>query len=584
MQLPPSVLLATSRRAVLVLVACPVYAQRVPDSRPGDSVVAARVDEYLSRLAAMGHNGGVLVLRDGRTVLKKSYGMADRSAGVPADTATVYNIGSITKQFTAAAILRLEELGMLHTTDSIGRFLPGVPADKRGITLHHLLTHTAGLETDFSPTDYERTTRDEYVRRALASRLLSPPGVRHSYANSGYSLLAAVIEIVTGKEYERALTDLVLRPAGMTETGYKLPHWDPRRVAHGYQDERDWGTIVERIAAPGAPYWALRGNGGLATTLSDFARWDAAQRNASVLSDSSRRKFTTPYVNEDASGRSQYAYGWAIVKTPRGTRLVTHNGGNGVYAAELQRFVDEGVTIFLTSTNSGLNASPMARTVERIVFGEPYELPPVAVALTEASIVAASGWYALPDGSRLVVRGERGRLLADAVGQSAFALLGAGDTVVSPRVAALNTRARTIAEALAKGDVRPLVAAMSDPPDTADVARQERALLADRRSRWGELRSVDVIGSAPRGEVGLTTSVRFTFERGAGTNLYTWGPGGRIVDIGARPYQSTPLIAVSQREFQTFQLRSAATLHVSVDGGDLVARLPGGTLRLPRVK
>jgi CubicO group peptidase (beta-lactamase class C family) len=571
-------------RVALCLATVPAAAQSPRAAPPVDSVVAARVDEYLSRLAALGHNGGVLVLRDGRTVLERSYGMANRDAGIRADAATVYNIGSITKQFTAAAILRLEELGKLHTTDSIGRFFRELPVDKRGITIHHLLTHTAGLESDFSPTDYEPTTRDEYVHRALASKLRTPPGTQHYYANSGYSLLAAIVEIVTGRDYEAALTELVLRPAGMSETGYKAPHWDARRVAHGYQDGRDWGTIVERIAAPGAPFWALRGNGGLATTLGDFARWDAAQNDGRVLTDSSRRKFTTPWVNEDASGRSQYAYGWAVMKTPRGTRLVTHNGGNGVYVAEFQRFVDEGVTIFLTSTNAEMKASPMARVVERIVFGEPYELPPAAAAVSAGSLAAVAGTFVLPDGGRLMIRADRGQLLADAIGQSAFALLAAGDTSSSPGAAELNAKVRTIVEALVKSDIRPLVALLADQPDTADVGRQERALLSDRRQRWGELRSVDVLGTVPGAEGGLTTTARLTFERGIATNLYTWGPAGRIVDLGARPYRSTALVAVGEREFQTMQGLGSGTLRLRLDGTGLVAQTPRGNVRLVRVK
>ena len=140
----------------------------------------------------------------------------------------------------------------------------------------------------------------------------------------------------------------------MLETGYKAPRWESARIAHGYQNGRDWGTIVDRIAVEGAPYWALRGNGGLHTTLGDIARWDAALDNRSVLTDSSRVKFMTGYVNEGPEGRSQYAYGWAVMKTSRGTRLVTHNGGNGVYVAELLRFVNDRVTIFVASTVSEL--------------------------------------------------------------------------------------------------------------------------------------------------------------------------------------------------------------------------------------
>ncbi|HVZ49766.1 MAG TPA: serine hydrolase domain-containing protein, partial [Gemmatimonadaceae bacterium] len=520
---------------------------QTPAAVPPDSTIAHRVDEYLSRLAGMGFTGGVLVTHHGRTVIARSYGWADQAAGIRADVNTVYNIGSITKQFTAAAILRLEELGKLHTTDTIGRFFPSAPADKRGITLHQLLTHTAGFESDFSPTDYEPTTRDEYMRRMLASRLQFAPGTGFSYANSGYSMLAAIIELVTGKDYEQALTDLVLRPAGMTETGYTAPHWDPRRIAHGYQGAMDWGTIVQRISGPGQPYWELRGNGGLATTLGDWAKWDAALDGHRVLTDSSLRKFTTGYVNEGPLGLSQYAYGWSVQRTKRGTRVITHNGGNGIYVAEWFRFLDDSVSVFLASTRSDMKASPVVRVVTAIVFGEPYELPVRAAAASPAAVAAVTGTWALPDGSTFTIRttGPGNALVLDAVGQQAFALALTGDTASPPRAAALNAHARDIVAGLVRGDPSRLVAALGPGgPTPAEVAQQERGLMADRLSRLGAYRSFDVLGTAPGPEGMPTTVVRVTFERGVATNRYGWGPDGRIGDIGAQPYQAAPLTPV----------------------------------------
>ena len=119
---------------------------RAGSARPADSVIVRNADEYFTRLAALGHNGGVLIMRDGRVLLRRSYGFADRDKGIRADSTTVYNLGSITKQFTAAAVLRLAELGKLRVTDSIGRFLPDVPGDKRAITLHHLFRNGAARE------------------------------------------------------------------------------------------------------------------------------------------------------------------------------------------------------------------------------------------------------------------------------------------------------------------------------------------------------------------------------------------------------------------------------------------------------
>ncbi len=542
-----------------------------------DSLIVRRVNEYLDRLAERGYNGGVLVVRDGRVVLEKSWGFADRAAGIRADARTVYNIGSITKQFTAAAILRLEELGKLHTTDSIVRFFPAAPADKRGITIHQLLTHTAGFASDYAPSDYEPNTRAEYIGRMFAAPLRSTPGTEFSYANSGYSMLAAIIELVTGKEYEQALTDLVLVPAGMTETGYTAPHWAKERIAHGYEDGRDWGTIVERITGPGRPYWALRGNGGLGTTLGDFAKWDAALRSNRVLTDSSLRKFMTGYINEGPQGRSKYAYGWAVITTWRGTRLVTHNGGNGVYVAEWLRYVDEGVAIFVTSTNADIRATPVSEVVSRIVFGEPYDLPPRAVAADAAALAAMAGTWRLPSGGRVTFTVTPRGLVADAAGQDAWALVHNGDTASAPMAAALNAKARVIADAAVRGDVKPLVAELDGGPPPEEVERQEAQLMAGRRERWGDLKSVDVLGTARDPAGFLMTTVRLMFERGAATNLYGWNRDGQIVDVRARPYQPIALTPLEGGEFAVTQATGAPLVRFRREGEGIAAVLSTGT-------
>lgn len=581
---------AIVRSALAAAMICAEFsaAQAQRAAMPADATIRARTDEYLTRLESLGYTGGVFVIHDGKTVIEKSYGIANRDAGIRADISTVYNLGSITKQFTAAAILRLEELGKLKTTDSIAKFFKDVPADKRGITLHMLLTHTAGFESDFSPTDYEPTTRDEYMRRMLASKLRTPPGNAHFYANAGYSMLAAIVEIVTGKEYEAALTELVLKPAGMNETGYTAPHWPAARIAHGYQNGRDWGTIVEKISGPGQPYWALRGNGGLHTTLGDMAKWDAAQNSRAVLTDSSRKKYTTGYVNEGPAGLSQYAYGWAVMRTSRGTRLVTHNGGNGVFVAEFLRFVDEGVTIFLTSTVSELPASPVVRTLEHIAFGEPYELPPQKVAVSAAALQAVAGTYRGSDGSTLTLRVDGEKLLADAAGPMAYLLSITGDTVASPRAAAANERSAAIVAALVRGDVAPLHAALDDAPDTAELGRQERGMMADRINRWGAYKSFAVLGTVPLPQGPVQTTVRIDFERGVATNIYVWDRTGKIVDVGARPYQSVELSAAENGEFRSFSLRSGGGLRFRAEssGGAKATALlivtPRGEVRFVR--
>ena len=161
---------------------------------------AARIHEYLTRATAFGFSGSVLVARDGEIVLHAGYGKADRDAGVPVTPETVFDIGSITKQFTAAAILALEEEGKLRVEDPISRFFDEVPADKRAITVHLLLTHSSGLRGGFGG-DYQRMPRDSLVRLVLDSELLWAPGTRFRYSNEGYSLLGAIVEQLSGRSY-----------------------------------------------------------------------------------------------------------------------------------------------------------------------------------------------------------------------------------------------------------------------------------------------------------------------------------------------------------------------------------------------
>ena len=568
---------------LLSLSLSPTFVAPLHAQRPTDAEIRTRAAEYLSRLERLGYSGGALVVRGGTTVFMQSVGMADRAAAIRADANTVYSLGSITKQFTAAAILRLEEQGKLRTTDSLARFFPDAPVDKRAITLHHLLTHTAGFRSDYSPSDYEATTRDEYVKRMFDAPLRTKPGAAHFYANAGYSLLAAIVELVTQQDYEDALYTLVLTPAGMLETGYKRPAWPAQRVAHGTQNGKDWGTILERINTPGAPYWELRGNGGLHTTLGDIAKWDAALSSSRVFTDSSRRKFMTGYVNEGPAGLSKYAYGWAVSHTSRGTTLVQHNGGNGVYVAELLRFVDDSVTVFMTSTNSEMTATPAVLVLSRIALGQPYTLPPARVAIAATVQTSVAGRYVLSDGSQLNVTAANGKLFAEAIGQQAFQLVATGDTASSAKSAEYNTQSRAIVERLLRGDIGLLRHALGPgADDSATVAQQEAQLLAYRKETFGEFQSIDVLGTAPSPEGALRTTVRVNYARGGATNLYTWDRDGTIMDIGARPYQPVELAAALDGDLHTVDERAGSGARFRDVNGALTAITPRGAILLKR--
>jgi CubicO group peptidase (beta-lactamase class C family) len=580
--LPPLAAIASNALPAQAVAASPM---------PAGSAIAVRLDDYLSRLAALGYTGALIVDQGGQTLYEKGFGLADRARGIPITTGTVFSVGSITKQFTAAAILRLEQDGKLRVTDSIGRWLPSVPPDKAGITLHHLLTHTAGLRSDFAPTDYDSVGRDEYVRRAMAAPLESPPGARFSYANAGYSLLAAIVERASGEGYEAYLHDHLFVPAGMRQTGYLLPRWPRETVAHGYLEGRDWGTILDKPWAPDGPWWQLRGNGGIHSTLGDMVRWSRALDTDVVLNAAERRKLFTPYVAEGPGARSSYGYGWSIERTPDHGTLIQHNGGNRVFVAEYQRFVDRGITIFLTSTVSEWPASPWVPAIDRIVFGEPVDLPPKSVALARAALARYPGSYRLPSsGEEFTVDLDAGGLTLAPVGQHAMSALLTGDTAAAQRLAQLSTRTEAMLAAAGRGDYSLLGAAFGGR--TADqVAARDQDLMQDRVSRLGAFRGYRVMGTAALGGGGAITVVRADFERRSVYNRYFWLPDGTIDEMEPSPVSpSVILVPQSASAFTTFGPRAPLSVPVTFELGPdgapvaLTLKVAGGLLRAPRAR
>lgn len=329
--------------------------------------LAAEIDAYVAGFTPDRFGGTVLVAKGGEVVLNKGYGMADRSGNIPNSSESVIIIGSITKQFTAAGILKLEMQGKLSTEDSLQEYFPDLPEEKRDITLHQLLTHTAGLidytGDDWDNGDFEVAPRDETIQEAFDAPLLSVPGEEFNYSNSSYSVLAAIIELVSGQSYEEYLSEHVFKPAGLDATGYRLPPWDEHVVSHYYVEGEDLGTPLERPY----PQWNVLGNGGLLTTNGDLYRWHLALAGETVLSAEAKRKFYTPFLDN-------YALGWDVEQTDNGL-LIQHTGGGsfgGADSAVFRRYVDAGVVIAVLGHVSFEEENMTGEITERIaeiVFG-----------------------------------------------------------------------------------------------------------------------------------------------------------------------------------------------------------------------
>jgi CubicO group peptidase (beta-lactamase class C family) len=281
----------------------------------------------------------LVVLKNGAIVKSEGYGFANIKLQLPATPQTVYRIASVSKQFIAAGIMVLVQEGRLGLDDSVRKYLDGTPLAWSGITIRHLLTHTAGLPPEAPGFDPFKIQSDaDVIRTAYPTPLRFVPGEKWEYSNTGYYVLAELIRTVAGRPWPEYLRDAVFRPSGMNST---WPTNTTERVpnrAQGY---------VDNDALRDAPEWlALRPSGGFLSTALDLAKWDATLYTDKVLTDSTRRQMWTPVTLND--GRSYpYGFGWMFVQV-NGHRLVHHPGGMPGARADIARFVDDGLTIILT--------------------------------------------------------------------------------------------------------------------------------------------------------------------------------------------------------------------------------------------
>ena len=331
------------------------------------------IDEFLQRASAFGFSGAVLIAKDNKILLYQGYGMADREKGTPITAETLFDIGSITKQFTASAIMKLKETGKLSVNDKITNYFDNVPDDKREITIHQLLTHTSGLKS-YSGEDYDLVDNNKVIAEIMKTPLRFRPGAKYAYSNVGYTLLALIIEKVSGQQYEDFVYDKIFHPAGLEQTGYIRPSWKKEQIAHGYNGLTDQGTPLDYAWYGDGPSWNLRGNGGLISTLGDLFRWHLALEKNSVLTKSSKEMMITQQISGEKSD-TFYGYGWQISQTSRGTREVSHTGSNDNFYANFARYIDERIVMIFVTNNKRFNRV-VEEKISAIFWGAEENLPP----------------------------------------------------------------------------------------------------------------------------------------------------------------------------------------------------------------
>jgi CubicO group peptidase (beta-lactamase class C family) len=530
-------------RTVPVVILCLTFnsqnilANGRPQRTGSQNTVAITLADYFQKAAGLGFSGAVLVTAGDATLLRKGYGWADEKRRIPITPETVFDIGSITKVFTAVAVMQLEERGKLSTSDPIIKYFPNVPKDKQVITLHHLLTHTSGLEHDdfyslATPEIKEiLKDREKFIERILSFPLAFEPGTKRVYSNSGFSFLAAIVEKLSGQSYEQYLRENILRPAGMSNTGYVMRKWKNSLVARGYNDgPTDFGFPWTGQWAGEIIPWDLLGNGGLLSTVDDMHRFVVALRDDKLLGEKTKAKMLTVYFAE----RDQ-AYGWFISKTENGSHTFIYHGGDAVpegWNAELRWFPVQNL-IAVVLTNKRIRAGSVRRyamndLVDITLFRKRPQIPPFAN-ISPARLRRLAGTYQLPSGAlfRVAVSDAttgdgqtRSILMISGTGQQAIDLLFSANSLpgLTKLSLDLNDKTKAYIEALSKNDLDALKAIPSEESSSEDALKSWNDFV----KKTGALEKLEILGTSPLNQTGVQTFARLTFQKTSGFYHVTW--------------------------------------------------------------
>lgn len=494
--------------SVLLSIGAPTRANGQQGSDGGaHTPLGARIDTLLTRASAFSFSGQVLVAKGGNVILHRAYGLADRARGVPMTLTTRLGTGSWAKVLTAAAIMSLEAEGRLRVTDSIARYLPGVPADKSAITIHQLLTHTSGLGGGFTDA-FVADSLNEHVAQVLTSRLAGAPGSAWRYSSEGYSLLAAIAERASGQAYHEYVRRKLLVPAHMDNTTILGGSVAPgTRVAHAYVLWNDQGPISD---------WPLYsraiGSGDGLSTAADIYAWHVAYTSGRLLGEPAFRRASTPHAAiQDGVG---YGYG-LFVWYKDGKATTIEHGGDDLFGYNVAYFYYppiDAVMIIITNGRDYDGRSmrqSMQRRIEELLHGvDTTTAVPSARWLTAAQRTALVGSYALRDRAAFHVVDAGGPMFLAAEGQEALQALGLVGSGVG---AAANTKARVLLEGLKNGRVRnAFAAAAGDSSEVEGLSQWWKGFVR----QYGPLMHGDVLGTTMSGR-NARTYVRLTSTVGS---------------------------------------------------------------------
>ncbi len=359
-----------------------------PSRSEASASVAESLDRYLSARTELGRfSGAVLVAKGDRVLFRKGYGFADVARRTPYTPETRHAVASITKMFTSMAALRLRDAGKLKLDDSICAHLATCPDTWKPVTVQQLMRHTSGIPDYEEPLELgskaylavmtQQGSSRRLVDEAKAKPLDFPPGTKFRYSNTGYLVLADVVENAAGRPFNDFVTETLLKPAGMNRAGnVRREDTCPMGLAVGYtHPELGWAKLLagapltagHLAAQPRLPLTPPAGDAGLYATVDDLLAWSRAMDGSALVPKSEADEVFTP-------GLEGYGYGWFIGEGLRRQRY-RHNGGLPGYTSDFVKFPDEGLTLVFLCNLDRARLSAIVRDVSAIVLGVPWDMP-----------------------------------------------------------------------------------------------------------------------------------------------------------------------------------------------------------------
>jgi CubicO group peptidase (beta-lactamase class C family) len=364
------------------------------DERPAASPVPVAVDAIVREVMAAGPIVGLSVAaaRGGRVLFAAGYGLADLENAVPATPATIYHFGSITKAFTAAAVVQLVEAGKIGLDDELTRFLPNYPVQGHRVTVRHLLHHTSGIKNYLLLPRWQEAVRLDLTHEQLVGLFRNepfdfPPGDRFMYSNSGYYLLGLVIEQAAGRSYPEYLKARTFDPLGLTSTAYCEQRPVIKGRARGYD-------VVDGVVL-NAEYFSMThayAAGAVCGSAVDLLRWVRSLADGRLVSKEAFRRMSTAGTLTDGT-QIEYGQGLAL-SFVEGHPRVSHIGGIRGFASQFAHYPDDDLTVVVLTNTENAKAATIEARIARAVLGLP-EPTPERVVLTRAELGRYAGTYDL---------------------------------------------------------------------------------------------------------------------------------------------------------------------------------------------